>query len=195
MKRREEIELIVVRKIRFYERRNFLDASPLFSPDVPATPTPDWRRLGQRSQRLRVKSGKRTFERPSFSRGKERTSHSPPSMPDGVAAVGERSKRRATRRRVLGGASRDRNDVALYLSNPFRRCHSRSSEDVTSSNEFQGVTNCRQSRVLVSVRFLATPPGESVVRKRGSLCWNRSRRKCNVQNENRRGEEFVYRYQ
>lgn len=92
----------------------------------------------------------------------------PPPMPDGVAAVGERSKRQA-RGRVCWVVARlaTRTTSLLYHSNPFRRCHSRSSEDVTSSNEFQGVTNCRQPRVLVSVRFLATPPGESVVRKRG----------------------------
>lgn len=53
--------------------------------------------------------------------------------------------------RIATGAS-------LYtISN---RCHSRSSKDVTSSNEFQGVTNCS---VLVPVRFLvyATSSGES----------------------------------
>lgn len=38
------------------------------------------------------------------------------------------------------------------------RCHSRSSKDVTSPNEFQGVTNCS---VLVPVRFLTTSSGES----------------------------------
>lgn len=80
---------------------------------------------------------------------------------------------RLRRRRVPGGASRDGN-VALCLSNPFCRCHSRSSKDVTSSNEFQGVTNCSQPPMLVPVRFLATSPGESVVTERDSLCRNQA---------------------
>lgn len=124
---------------------------------------PPGRGLGQRSQRRLVKSSKRTFERPFvFSGG------SVPLIPDGVA-VGKRSKRQ-TAKTCAGRRNRERR----FMSFPTRsavvtREVAKMLPVPTSSKELRIASSVSS----LSLRFLAIPPGESVVTERCySPCWS-----------------------